>query len=423
MRQRFSPDIEKACRQIENQLRAYMGHPPLEPWEGPGATPKARPPTAMPIKAEPYMWTAPESITLRDWLYGRLLVRQFTSMTIAPGGVGKSSLIVAETLAMVSGRDLVGVLPRKRLRVWLWNLEDPQAETTRKIQATAKHYKLKATDIVDNLFVNSGRDLPLVIAKTAREGVTICQPVVDDLVEQIRARGIDVLIIDPFVSCHEVEENDNSAIDQVAKEWSRVADLGNCAVHLVHHTRKAPAGTEVTTESGRGAKALTDACRVARAINQMSEKESKAAGVENHRLYFRTYNDKANLAPPVTNSDWFMLTSVNLGNGPLGTDGDSVGVVTKWELPDPLDGITGRDFDKVASVIRGGSWRDNPQAKAWVGHAIAKALGLDVADKLDKAKVSGLLRVWLGTGSLIKVERVDADSRKEKTFVEVANED
>ena len=43
---------------------------------------------------------------------------------------------------MVSGRDLLGVLPSRRLKVWLWNLEDPQEETARKMQAAAKHYQL-----------------------------------------------------------------------------------------------------------------------------------------------------------------------------------------------------------------------------------------------------------------------------------------
>ena len=57
--------------------------------------------------------------------------------------------------------------------------------------------------------------------------------------QQIKEHAIDVLVVDPFVSCHEVFENDNPAIDMVAKEWSRVAELGSCAIHLVHHTRKA----------------------------------------------------------------------------------------------------------------------------------------------------------------------------------------
>jgi hypothetical protein len=376
------------------------------------------PPKQAPILAAPYVWVDPENIPLRDWLYGRLLVRRFLAVTVAPGGVGKSSLIVAETLAMVSGRDLIGVLPPKRFKVWLWNLEDPQEETTRKIQAAAKHYHLGAGDLDGQLFVNSGRDHVLVVAKEERGHTVILRPVIEALVQQIKENGIDVLIIDPFVSCHEVLENDNTAIDMIAKEWSRVAEIGNCAVHLVHHTRKAPAGTEVTTESSRGAKALTDAARVARAINQMTEAEGTKADVENHRLFFRAFNDKANLAPPVTDSDWFKLASIWLGNSPTG--GDSMGVVVRWQWPDPLFGITGNDFDKVARTIRGGAWRKDVRAKNWVGEAIATALNLDLDDPADKQKVTGMLKVWIGVGSLVVVERLD-DERHARTFVEVGD--
>jgi AAA domain len=370
------------------------------------------------IIAAPYVWIDPQNIPLRDWLYGKLLVRRFLTVTIAPGGVGKSSLIACEALAMVSGRDLLGVLPVRRLKVWLWNLEDPQEETARKIQAAAKHFHLSADDLTERLFVNSGRDHSLVIAKENRGGTVIMRPVIDNIVQQIREHAIDVLEVDPFVSCHEVFENDNSAIDMIAKEWSRVAELANCAIHLVHHTRKAPAGTEVTTDSSRGAKALTDAARVARALNQMTEEEGAKAGVENHRLFFRAFNDKANLAPPVVVSDWFRLASVWLDNGPGG--GDSVGVVTHWDWPDPLAGVTGSDFDKVAVVIRSSDWRKDTRSGFWVGNAVAKALGLDAEDKADKAKIIGLLKVWLAAGSLKVVDGFD-EQRRPREFVQVCD--
>ena len=61
----------------------------------------------------------------RDWLYGDILLRKFISMTVAPGGVGKSSLVAVETLAQVTGRNLLGEDPAGPLRVALWNLEDP----------------------------------------------------------------------------------------------------------------------------------------------------------------------------------------------------------------------------------------------------------------------------------------------------------
>ena len=87
----------------------------------------------------------------------------------------------------------------------------------------------------------------------------------------------------------------------------------------------------------------------------MSKDEGDKAGVENHRLYFRTYNDKANLAPPADKSDWFELKSVELGNGPgmeiggvpFNGPGDSVGVVKVWQWPDALEGVTGADYDQA----------------------------------------------------------------------------
>jgi AAA domain/Bifunctional DNA primase/polymerase, N-terminal len=374
-----------------------------------------------PIHATPYAWKDPATIRRREWLYGHLLLRKFVSATVSPGGIGKSSLIATEALAMVSGKPLLGVSPDECLRVWLWNLEDPQEETERKIQAAALHYEQSHGDIGDRLLVDSGRDQKLVIARTERNGTVIVQPVVDSIVAEIIARKIDVIIIDPFVSCHEAAENDNPAMDMVVKEWGRVADRGNCAVHLVHHTRKMGDG-EVNTESSRGGSAQTDACRVVRAINRMTKAEATNAGVDNPRSYFRTLNDKANLQPPTDKSDWFKLESVYLGNGPMGMPGDSVGVVTEWQWPDLTVGMTAADYDKVAAVIRSGKWKDSIQAKNWAGNAVAEALGLDPKDPADKARIKATLRMYIGAGTLVVVERFDDEQRKLKKFVEAPEE-
>lgn len=385
--------------------------------------PDEDPDRARAVAATPYEWKPPEEIASREWVYGNLLIRKFVTATVSPGGVGKSSLIAVEALAKVSGKNLLGVTPPRQQRVWLWNLEDPQEETERKIQAAALHYGLSPDDIDGRLFVDSGRDQRLVIATTQRSGVMIVRPIVDALVAEILQHQIDVVIIDPFVSCHEVAENDNTAQDMVVKEWGRVADRGNCAVHLVDHTRKMSGmESEVTTESARGAKAKTDACRVVRAVNRMTKDEGEKAGVENHRLYFRTYNDKANLHPPADKSEWYRLMSVDLPNGPVGGPGDSVGVVTAWKYPDPLADMTAADFDRVAVVIRRGNWRENAQAAAWVGKAVAEALELDASNKADRAKIAAMLNVWRSSGALRVVERQD-EKREVKKFIEVRDDD
>jgi hypothetical protein len=385
----------------------------------PGEKLEVSSPAGKAITATPYKWIDPKTIRRREWLYGYLLIRKFVTATVAPGGIGKSSLGAVESLAQVSGRDLLGVLPPRKLRVWLWNLEDPQEETERKIQAAAIHYKLTPDDLGDRLFVDSGRDQPLVIATTTRTGAVIARPVVDSLVEEIIRRKIDIIKIDPFVSCHEASENDNQAMDLIVKEWGRVADRGNCAVELYDHTRKmGGTETEVTVESSRGGKAKTDACRVVRAINRMTKDEAARAGIDNPRLYFKTFNDKANLQPPADKADWFKLVSIDLGNGLLEGAGDSVGVVTQWEWPDPLAGMTGADFDTVSASIGSGKWRESPQASKWVGKAVAEALELNVENKADKAKILAMLKVWLSAGSLIVVEDYD-DTRRLRKFVEV----
>ncbi|MCA1410276.1 AAA family ATPase [Bradyrhizobium sp. NBAIM20] len=372
------------------------------------------------MRAPQYVWTEPERIPMRDWLYGRHLIRKFVSATIAPGAVGKSAMKIVEALAMISGRPLLGT-STEQLRVWYFNLEDPYDEITRRIQSTALHYNLSPEDIGDRLFVSSGRDQPLVIAEMEDGEATLRWPLVEALIEEIKDKGIDVVIIDPFVSCHKVPENLNGAIDMVVKEWGKVADRGDCAIDLVHHVRKGDQA--VTVESARGGGAFADACRSVRVLNRMTEDEAKKAGVDNRRLYVSVIDDKANMAPPAEKRDWFKLVSVDLGNSPFGgVGGDSIGVPTKWEWPDPLDGITGGDFDRAAAAIRAGQWRANSQAKGWVGVPIAKALNLSLAVKTEKAKVAGLIKIWLASGALVEVEKPD-ENRKMKKFIEVAGDD
>ena len=97
-------------------------------------------------------------------------------------------------------------------------------------------------------------------------------------------------------------------------------------------------------------------------------------------------------------------------------------MVTQWKWPDPLDGITGADFDKVARVIRAGKWRENVQASAWVGKAVAEALDMDASKKAERMKIIAMLNVWRAAGSLVVVEGED-EKRNIRKFIEVREDD
>lgn len=389
-------------------LRAESTLPPIPPYDEPDNDDE--PPSR--FEATPFVWRATADIPPRKWLYGTHLIRKFLSLDIAPGGVGKSSLKIVEALALASGRALLGkdVLDGPH-NVWLYNLEDPDEETERRLHAALEWYDLTPDDLTGDLFVNSGRDQPLVIADETSTGSRILKPVVDALIAEIQSRKVDVLIVDPFVSSHHISENDNRAIDMVAKEWSRIADICDCSINLVHHVRKTN-GAEVTAEASRGAISLIGAARSVIVYNRMTKEEGERAGIEpaTRGFYFRTQNDKANLAPPEA-ADWHRMNNVDLANG------DKVGVACPWRWPDSFDGVAAWHLKEVQKRVADGRYRADIRSKQkWVGHVIAEVCNIDVEKHAHRVK--DILRQWIDNDMLRVVDGVD-EHRKPREFVEV----
>ena len=368
------------------------------------------------LKATPFEWADPDAIPRREWLYDHHLIRRFVSATFAPGAVGKTMLLIVEALAMVTGRPLLGAKPREPLRVWLINLEDPREEIARRVAAACKYYGITAEEIGDRLFIDSGREGEVVVARGSRNGVEVCSPCVRQIEREITERAIDVLVVDPFVACHEVEENNNGAVNVVVKQWAGIADRTACAIELIHHVRKAGSGqTETTVEDGRGAGALLAGVRSARVLNSMSEQQAATWGLDERRLFFRVDNGKANLAPPASSAKWRRLVDVDLENGPVGFS-DRVGVPALWEPPKASDGITPADIHAVQRKVETVSYRLDAQASAWVGLAVAEVLGIDHLSA--KARIKALVSSWLKDG-LLKTEQKPDARRIERTFVTV----
>ncbi len=364
-----------------------------------------------PIRATPFEWRDEALIPPRKWLYGKHLLRKFVSVDVAAGGVGKSSVKIGEALAMAANRPLYNrAIHEGPLTVWLYNLEDPYEETERRLHATAKWFKIAPSDFSDRLYVDSGRDQRCVIAYESPHGATIAMPVVEQVKAEIRSLGIDVLIIDPFISSHEVSENDNSAIDKVAKVWGQIADECDCSINLVHHVRKGN-GAETNTDSARGAKALTDAARSVIVYNRMTEDEAGLAGVpqDQRGFYFRTQNDKANLSPP-ERAEWYRMNNVDLANG------DQVGVACPWKWPELFEGVSTAKVQAVQRAVAEGQYRKDPRSSEWVGNITAQILGMNA--ETDRKRLSAILAEWIRNGVLAVVEKED-EFRKLKPFVEV----
>lgn len=366
------------------------------------------------IKATPFQWIDPTKIPLRSWLYKPHYIRQFLSALISNGGIGKSSLSIVEALVLVTGKDLLGVgTEGMQYRVWYWNGEDPFDELQRRFAAARKHFQLTSDDVGDRLFVDNGRMMPICFAEQGQHGTKIATPVIEGVAAALVDNKIDIMIVDPFVSCHRVVENDNGAIDQVAKSWSGIAERTNSSIMIAHHTRKPMAsgnGGNMSIDDSRGAGALLNAARPKRVLNNMTKEEAEKAGIDEkyRRYYFRADSERANLSPPAENAEWFKLTSVDLGNsGMVGVPGDELGVVTSWSYTPGEESITDFDLrrmqDKVAAE---GPWRRHVLTKTkWVGVPIAQAFPKkSLTKRADKDWIEKHIVRWLANG-LLKIDR------------------
>ncbi len=322
----------------------------------------------------------PKLIPPRDWLYGQHLVRDFPSLTVAPGGVGKSSMVIVEALSMASGRGLLGTSVPRPLKVWYWNGEDPEVEIERRVAAACIHYGLSNNDFADRFLADSGRDLPIRLVEPDRQGVRVAEPTVEALISAIVDNQIDVLIVDPFVTTHGASENDTTGMNAVVSTWRRIAHRANCAIELVHHVSKAGAlnGDEIGIYASRGAGALIDGVRSARYCTRMTERDAtKFVLDDNPAHYFRVMTGKANLAP-ADKASWMHMIGVPLGNQKsLLETGDTVGVCTPW-TPVSVEVDLEPDITEKVKAALSEPARESERANNWVGNIIAEVLDLDI---------------------------------------------
>jgi hypothetical protein len=361
------------------------------------------------------------SIEPRRWIYAHHYLRSFVSVLASAGGIGKTSLQIVEALAIVTGRPLLGEEVKERTNVWIVNLEDPLEEIQRRVLAAMRHYGIKPAEVEGRLFVNAGRDFSMKFGIQTREGVLPNTKLVEYLCAKIPEKQIGCVFIDPFVGAHNINENDNMAVNAIVAEIRRVADETKSAIGLVHHIRKGN-GEDASIDSVRGAGSLIGAARAARVVNRMSADDAAKLGIDETeaRSIMRVDDGKANLAPPAAAAVYRKMEGVKIDNG------EWIGVCVPYTLPDAFDGISGKDAKAAQRIVADAHTNDEPlresqQSKKWVGVPIADMLGIDITEKKGKAKVSSIIKTWIKT-NVLAVERITDPRQAREVAVVVVGE-
>lgn len=389
------------------------------------------------VRATQWVYSDPSGIARREWVYPSTFCRKFVTATVAPGGVGKTGLGITECLEMVTGRNLLkaGYHGDQR-RCWYWNGEDPQEEMDRQIHAALIEYDIRPDDIGDRLFIDSGRDTQIRLAYTERQGFSLDDECIAWIKNTIVANKIDVAIFDPLVSTHQVPENSNESMDAVVKALGQIANDTNSAIAVAAHTRKQQAGNSGAVSSGdaRGGSALMDGARITRVLNRMTDEEGTEFGLSGfeYKRYFWCSPDKINLTPPAETRTWFFNKSVILPNGieietPSGAiqePGDSMRVVTPWQPPDAMAGMTLEHLQALQKALADGHEdnRESARSPNWAGLLLAEISGQHLPRGLSRkdmapeqvairAKMLRALSQYIKSNALKVVKKQDEKTR------------
>jgi hypothetical protein len=378
-------------------------------------------PATLDLYARPLLLRPPSQIPPRPWLYGRDLVRGYVTALIAGGGTGKTALAIAMALSLASGRELLGARVWRRARVWFFTLEDDLEELERRIAAARLHFDIDDAEINGYMFAHSGRDRPVIAIGRDQVTQQLAFPDRDRVIEQAKHLEVGLIVVDPYIRSHQLEENSNVDMDAAASTWAVIAQQTGAAVLLVHHTRKGALAGDI--EASRGAKSLTDAARVGLLLSSMTTDEAAKLGVPEARRaqYLRLDTGKANLAPKPGGGRWLHLAGRRLQNTTSDyPDGDDVQVIEAWEPLDPFQDMDPALINRILDTIDAGrgegvlfSRTRKGGSKRWAGEVIVRLAQVEA----ERAKL--IIEAWIKSGVLIEVDFHHAAERTEQRGLKV----
>jgi hypothetical protein len=350
-----------------------------------------------------------EQLPERPWIVPGLLMRRQVTLLIAPPGSGKSLLTLQIGLMCAAPlREWAGWRPRQVSHVLFINAEEDGEELQRRLWAAAKVMQIDQEVLRAHVYLADNPNDIVIANYDNRTRTVMPTPMMDKLIAGIRELHIDVLIVDPFAETFRGDENSNSEVKWAAMLWRDVARSCNCAVLLVHHTRKFSNSENAgDMDVARGGGSLLGVARMVHTLFPMSDKEAGTLlddAEERHR-YLRFDDAKANLSLITPRARWFYKQTIQLPlheGSPDDQPADEIGVLVPWKRPDAFEGISTEEVNRILDSIDRGvednagnasgnwfmHWRTGRKPKFWVGDVIMEARGC------NQQEAKSILQQW-----------------------------
>lgn len=273
----------------------------------------------------------PASIPARPWLMDRLLMRQETTVLLAPGSAGKSSVALAIAAHMAVGQDFGKYRIRSACCSIVYNGEDNVAEQSRRLYALCVEYGLDFEYVKSRILLLSADEVDLMFAFMDGSRVMVNDHSINQFIQLASDENIGLVVYDPLVDIHSVRENDNNDMNTVMKVLKRIGREANVASLVVHHSQKGGSRQEERVgnmEISRGASAIVNKARIAVTLLNATMEDVEHYGIpeEERNVYVRMDDAKMQFNLAATDPVWFSKVGVKLVNG------DVVGVLRAIDM-------------------------------------------------------------------------------------------
>lgn len=350
----------------------------------------------------------------RDWLIDREVLRGHVCLIVAAPGVGKTTFAMQRAVSVASGVDFMSKGIDRPRKVLFINNEETRDELERKVEAIQQRFDVPSQPLAENLWLASGvDDEKLVVAAYAADGRTVIktesQAKVKALIERER---FDLVIIDPLVQAHAVNENSNSDIQPVLAFLRDMALPANAGLYVVHHTRKL--GNNERSAAGdmdaaRGGSSMTGEAHMVFTLTTMAKDEAEFYGVpdddRNHYLAFTEAKEKFG---PRTSAEWLARHGEQMRRKGL-IAYEEIGVLLPHEFKDVTisEGSVIAFLHEVDRAWKAGEpYKEHPQSRSkWLVRAVQQSL------RLSKTKARELISDWTENG-LIETAAYTTPQRK-----------
>ena len=281
-RERFQRYIDEASDRENPITIATIFHiAQRHGWQG-GPTPTAAPPAIVWSAAD--LQVSLSDIPHRHWLYGTYLIRGEITVLAAPGGAGKTALATAVAVEIAAGYSKLGekLWKSNDQKVLYINGEDGRTEIARRLWAFCQEHKISEQDIA-RLSVAAADDprvQSMSFLRVNERATIVNEDGFRSLQAALETLRPDLVVVDPLVIfCGGGNMNDNALMSLVMRKLKALAVRFDCAMLIVHHTRKGRStGDDPAEEAERigGAAAIVNLARRALMPVTMTEAETKA---------------------------------------------------------------------------------------------------------------------------------------------------